>query len=164
MNLLTKKAFRFENGSAVEIPIPEEMKEQVEKYREMLIEEVVEIDEDLLQEFMEDKPILDEELINAFQKSVDHKKIYPVLCCSAAKNIGMTLLMGDIIKWLPNADERGFESITGEKVNCSVSAPFSAYVFSTIIEPHIGELSFVRICGGTVNHSSAVFNSSKNTG
>ena len=164
INLLTKKAFKFENGSAVEIPVPDDMKEQVEKYREMLIEEVVEIDEQLLAEFMDNKPISDEEIINAFQKSVDHKQVYPVVCASAAKNIGMTLLMDDIIKWLPEADERSFESITGEKVQCSVSTPFSAYVFSTVIEPHIGELSFVRICTGQVNHSSAVFNSSKNTG
>ena len=164
INLLTKKAFKFENGSAVEIPVPEDMKDQLEKYRDMLVEEVVEIDEELLAEFMDNKPISDEELINAFQKSVDHKQVYPVLCGSAAKNIGMSLLMDDIVKWLPNADEREFESITGEKIKCTVSAPFSAYVFSTVIEPHIGELSFVRICGGSVNHSSAVFNSSKNTG
>ena len=164
IDLLTQKAYKFENGSSSDIPVPDDMKDKVEKYREMLIEEVVEIDEELLQEFMENKPISDEELINAFQKSVDHKKVYPVLCASAAKNIGITLLMDDIIKWLPNADEREFETITGEKVKCSVSSPFSAYVFSTVIEPHIGELSFVRLCGGSINHSSAVFNSSKNTG
>ncbi len=163
INLLTKKAYKFENGAAIETPVPDDMKDAVEKYREMLIEEVVEIDEELLQEFMDNKPISDEEIINAFQKSVDHKQVYPVLCASAAKNIGITLLLDDIIKWLPGADERQFETLTGEKVQCSPSGAFSAYVFSTVIEPHIGELSFARICTGTVAHSSSVFNSSKNT-
>lgn len=161
IDILYKKAYKFENGKAIEIEIPQELNEIIEKYRDMLIEEVVEIDEHLLEKFMNNEEIADEEIYKAFQESVDHKKIYPVMCGSAQKNIGVTLLMNNIENWLPNADERVLQGIDGSTREGSLNQPFSGYVFSTMIEPHIGELSFVRIYSGVLNHSSQIYNSSK---
>lgn len=162
VDILNKKAYKFENGTAVEIPIPEDMKEKTEKYRDMLIEEVVEIDETLLAKFMNNEEITDEQVQEAFQKSVDHKQIYPVLCGSSVKNIGITLLMDAMEHWLPGADERVLKGIDGTERKASKDDALSAYVFLTAVEPHVGELSYVRVFSGTLNHSSSILNSSKN--
>lgn len=162
VDVLNKKAYRFENGKPVEIPMPEDMKDQMQTYREMLIEEVVEIDEALLEKFMNNEEISDEQIADAFQKSVDHKQIYPVLCGSAVKNIGISLLAEAAEHWLPGADEIKLTGLDGTERKASKDDPFSAYVFSTTIEPHVGELSYVRVLSGALNHSSSVFNSSKN--
>lgn len=161
IDILYKKAYKFENGKSIDIEIPKELNETIEKYRNMLIEEVVEIDEHLLEKFMSNEEISDEEIYKAFQESVDHKKVYPVMCGSVLKNIGVTLLMNNIENWLPNADERVMQGINGSNREASLNQPFSGYIFSTMIEPHIGELSFVRIFSGTLNHSSQIYNSSK---
>ncbi len=163
VDVLTKKAYKFENGEAIETPVPEDLKVTMEKYRDMLIEEVVEIDESLLEKFMNNQEISDSEVAEAFQKSVDHKQIYPVLCGSAVKNIGVSLLEEAMESWLPGADERTLKGLDGSERKPSASDPFSGYVFMTAVEPHVGELSYVRIFSGTLNHSSSVLNSSKNS-
>ncbi len=162
VDILNMKAYKYEGGKPVEIPIPAEMKEDVDKYRDMLIEEVVEIDEGLMEKFMNDQPISDDEVKFAFQKSVDHKQIYPVLCGSAIKNLGMQQLLEAAELWLPSADEKVLKGMDGSERKATAEEPFSGYVFSTMIEPHVGELSFVRVLSGKLNHASAVLNSSKN--
>ena len=162
VDVLTKKAYRFDNGEPVEIPVPDDLKGVMEKYRDMLIEEVVEIDEQLLEKFMNNQDISDEEVSQAFQQSVDHTKIYPVLCGSAVKNIGVSLLEEAMEHWLPGADERVLKGIDGTERKPSEKDPFSGYVFMTAVEPHVGELSYVRVLSGTLNHSSSALNSSKN--
>ncbi|MCX5749132.1 MAG: elongation factor G [Candidatus Saganbacteria bacterium] len=163
VDVLNKKAYKFENGKSSEIPIPEDMNGPVEKYRDMLIEEVVEIDEALLEKFMNNEEISDAQIAEAFQKSVDHKQIYPVLCGSAAKNIGINLLAEAAEHWLPGADEIKLQGLDGSERKPAKDEAFSGYIFSTMIEPHVGELSFVRVLSGALNHSSSVYNSSKNT-
>ncbi len=161
VDVLNKTAYRFENGKKVEIPIPEDMKDQLQKYRDILIEEVVEIDEELLAKFMNNEEITDEQVFKAFQKSVDHDQVYPVLCGSATKNIGISTLMEAAEYWLPGADEKILEGIDGIKKKAANEESFSGYVFATMIEPHVGEMSYVRVLSGVMNHSSAVYNSSK---
>lgn len=162
VDVLTKKAYKFENGEAVEIPVPADLLGTMEKYRDMLIEEVVEIDEKLLEKFMNNEEISDAEVAEAFQQSVDHKKIYPVLCGSAVKNIGVSLLEEAMEHWLPGSDERVLKGLDGTERKPSENDPFSAYVFMTAVEPHVGELSYIRVLSGTLKHSSSVFNSSRN--
>jgi elongation factor G len=161
VDVLTKKAYKFENGEAVEIPVPADLLGAMEKYRDMLIEEVVEIDEKLLEKFMNNEEISDAEVAEAFQQSVDHKKIYPVLCGSAVKNIGVSLLEEAMEHWLPGSDERVLKGLDGTERKPSENDPFSGYVFMTAVEPHVGELSYIRVLSGTLKHSSSVLNSSK---
>lgn len=162
VDVLTKKAYKFENGEAVEIPVPADLLGTMEKYRDMLIEEVVEIDEKLLEKFMNNEEISDAEVAEAFQQSVDHKKIYPVLCGSAVKNIGVSLLEEVMEHWLPGSDERVLKGLDGTERKPSENDLFSGYVFMTAVEPHVGELSYIRVLSGTLKHSSSVLNSSKN--
>ncbi len=163
IDVLKKKAYKFENNRMIEIPIPDNQKEDMEKCRNMLMEEVVEIDENLLAKFMNNEEITDEEVENAFQKSVDHNQIYPVLCGSATKNIGVSTLEYAMEHWLPSADEKVLRGIDGQERKSVENEPFSGYVFMTTVEPHVGELSFVRIFSGKLNHSSNVLNSSRNS-
>lgn len=162
LDILDKKAYKFENGQYIEIPIPQELTETMEKYRNMLVEEVVEIDEDLLNKFMNNEEITDQEVSYAFQKSVDHKQIYPVLCGSSTKNIGVSLLEYAMEHWLPSADERVLKGLDGSQRKSDESDSFSGIVFMTTVEPHVGELSFLRVISGKLNHSSSILNSSKN--
>lgn len=163
VDILNKKAYTYDNGKQSEVPIPADLTEMVEKYRDVLIEEVVEIDEALLAKFMNDEKITDEEVAAAFQKSVDHKQIYPVLCGSATRNIGIPLLMEAAENWLPSADEKKLVGLDGSERKPVKEDAFSGYIFSTVTEPHVGELSYLRVYSGTLNHSSTVLNSSKNS-
>ncbi|MFH1617477.1 MAG: elongation factor G [Candidatus Margulisiibacteriota bacterium] len=116
----------------------------MEQYREMLVEIAAEVDESLLEKYMEGKPISDEELSSALNKGVPEGKIIPVIAGSALKNQNTKELVEAIIKWLPSPR--------------TDRDSFSAYVFKTVVEPHVGELTYIKVCSGTLNASASVYN------
>jgi elongation factor G len=144
---------------------PAELKESVSKYKEMLIEGVAEIDDTILTEYLEDKEITEQELTETLIKAINADKIFPVLCASSAKNIGIEELLEAIVSWMPPANEKEItaKDLKGEQtsVKPDPKEPFSAYVFKTVNEPHIGSLTFIRVYSGTINPSSPAYNASK---
>ncbi|MDD4179428.1 MAG: elongation factor G [Candidatus Margulisbacteria bacterium] len=131
--------------------VPEEMKSDYETFREMLIEGTAEVDERILNDFMENKPIPEEEIIEAIHKGIEENHVTPILCTSATKEIGIKELIDEIDYFLPGAQHNKLAKNNG----------LAATVFKTTIEPHVGELSFIRLFSGEIKPSSSVMNISK---
>ncbi|MFH1905579.1 MAG: elongation factor G [bacterium] len=147
--------------------IPEALSDQANKYREKLVEALAETDDALIEKYLEGKELSQEELSNALSKSIQSGLFIPVMCGSALNNTGVKLLTDLIISSMLSPVVDG--TVSGKKPNtdeaverkANDSDPFSALVFKTVSEPHLGELSFFRIYSGTVSSSSDVYNSSR---
>jgi len=144
---------------------PAELKEAATKHKEMLIEGVAEIDDTILTEYLENQEITEQELSEHLVQAIDKDKVFPVFCASAAKNIGIEELLDAITAWMPPANEKEHtaKDLTGAEVriNPDPAEPFSAYVFKTVTEPHIGSLTYIRVYSGCIKPSSPVLNSTK---
>lgn len=127
--------------------VPDEIKADYEIYREMLIEATAEVDDTILNDFMENKPIPEEEIIHAIKIGIESGKVTPILCASSFKDIGIEELLTEIIDLFPPAKTQ--------------ANGLSAFVFKTMIEPHVGEMNFVRIYSGEIKPSSAIYNQNK---
>lgn len=170
IDLLRKKALFFENdlsGKFKEAEIPTELLKDVEKFREKLIEAVSESDDTLIEKYLENGTLSDEEVSNGLKIAILKGTILPVICGSATKNIGITQLLDFIVQYLPSPVDR--KEVEGKNLNGEVikrstdkDAPFSAFVFKTTTDA-VGRLSTFRIMSGTLQPDSIVYNPNKKT-
>ncbi|MCU0640560.1 MAG: elongation factor G [Candidatus Margulisbacteria bacterium] len=128
--------------------VPDELKGDYAAFREMLIEGTAEVDDTILNEYLDNKPITEEEIIHAIHQGIEENKITPILCASAAKELGIRELLDEIDYFLPDANHHHPAGQSGQR----------AFVFKTMIEPHIGELSYLRVYDGEIKPSSAILN------
>jgi len=158
-----------------EVPIPEDMVDEVQQYREELIEAATEQDDELLNKYLEGEEISLEELKTGLRKAVIATKVTPVFCGTAFKNKGVQLLLDAVVDYLPSpldkpplqdmtATAEGREETEEEKtyLRANDQDPFAALAFKIISDPFIGKLTFVRIYSGHLAKGSYVLNSSKN--
>jgi len=169
VDLVTNKAIVWheENfGSTFdEVPIPEDMLADVEKYRAELIEAVAEYDEDLLEKFFEDPDsISPDEIHAALRAATQDMSIIPMVCGSSFKNKGVQFLLDAVCRYLPSPEDK--EAIIGTNPNNeeqvsrkpSVSEPFSALAFKIATDPFVGRLAFFRAYSGRLDAGSYVLN------
>ena len=169
VDLVTNKAIVWheENfGSTFdEVPIPEDMVADVEKYRAELIEAVAEYDEDLLEKFFEDPDsISPNEIHAALRAATQDMSIIPMVCGSSFKNKGVQFLLDAVCRYLPSPEDK--EAIVGTNPNNdeqisrkpSVSEPFSALAFKIATDPFVGRLAFFRAYSGRLDAGSYVLN------
>ncbi|MBU1082874.1 elongation factor G [Patescibacteria group bacterium] len=170
INLFTERAFYFEGEQGKEVretDVPEEMKEQVKKFRHDLLEKIVETEEVLLEKFLSDQVLTEDELKKALRAAVIDNKIVPVLCGSALKNKGVQQLLDAIIDFLPSPLDippiQGTIAGTEEQVEREASddTPFTALAFKVATDPFVGKLVYFRVYAGTLKSGSYVYNSSK---
>lgn len=141
--------------------IPEELKLEFSNYYEMLIEATAEIDDTILNEYLEGKEIPPQELSQTLRQGINAGKIIPIITASATKGIGIEELMAACIQYLPPANEKEAKSIEGESRKAEPGQPFSAFVFKTVSEPHIGTLNYIRSYSGEIKPGATVFNVNK---
>ena len=147
--------------------IPEEYREQAEEYREKLIEAVAEFDEDLMDKFLDEEEITNEEIKQAIRKATLAVEFYPVVCGTAFKNKGVQLVLDAVIDYLPSPLDipamKGTNPDTDEEVerHSDDSEPFSALAFKVMTDPYVGKLTFFRVYSGVLQSGSYVQNSSK---
>ncbi|MDC1012040.1 elongation factor G [Flavobacteriaceae bacterium] len=169
VDLITNKAIVWheENfGSTFdEVPIPEDMVADVEKYRAELIEAVAEYDEVLLEKFFEDPDsISPDEIHAALRAATQDMSIIPMVCGSSFKNKGVQFLLDAVCRYLPSPEDK--EAIVGTNPNNeeqisrkpSVSEPFSALAFKIATDPFVGRLAFFRAYSGRLDAGSYVLN------
>ena len=152
---------RDENNCVVVDEIPEYMTREVEEARQKLIEAVAEFNNELLEKYIEGVEIAEEEVAAALIEGIQAGKIFPVLCGSAARNVGMHKLLNDIVEYLPAPTDRtviGMDPETEELVERSTEDAFSAQVFKTIVDPFVGRLSFIRVFSGNMQGDSSYYN------
>lgn len=170
IDLLTLKAFEFSGsfGEQInEVEISDDMKELVEKYRSELVERVVEFDDGLTEKYLNGEEIGLEELKKAARKGVVSNQLYPVLCGSALKNMGVQFVLDSVNDYLPSPldveDMEGMDPDNEEKkiiVKAEDDAPFAGLAFKIATDPYVGKLSFVRIYRGVLKSGTYVLNSS----
>lgn len=171
VDLIRMKAYLYArdgSGKFEESTVPADMSEQVAQWREKMLENIVEANDALMEKYLEGGDLSPQEIEDTFLSAVKSGALVPILCGSATFNMGIAHLMNLIVQGLPSPVDRGpFKGIRpGKKEEVlerapSPEAPFSAIVFKTVADPFAGKLSLFRICSGTLNSDSTVYNSNK---
>lgn len=148
--------------------IPENMVALAEEYREIMIEKIAELDEELTMKYLEGEEISIEELKATLRQGVIDVKINPVFCGSAYRNKGVPLLLDGVVEYMPAPiDVPSIKGIlldgeTEEERHSDDSEPFSALAFKIMADPFVGKLAFFRVYSGVLKSGSYVLNSTKN--
>ncbi|MCX8126456.1 MAG: GTP-binding protein, partial [Dehalococcoidia bacterium] len=165
VDVLRRKSIGSGQTSEPEIPGP--LNQQIELYREKLVEVAVESDDALLSRYLDGETIADEEILRGIKQAIVQGKLTPVPVGSALLGAGVTILLDTVCQYLPSPADSPFEATTpsGEKVKVEVSpaAPIVAFVFKTTADPYVGKLSYFRVYSGTVFSNSQVWNASRGT-
>ena len=169
VDLISKKAIIWndeDHGMTYDtIDIPEELLDDVNKYRAELVEAVAEYDEALMEKFFEDESsITEDEIIAALRAATIDMSIIPMMCGSAFKNKGVQAMLDAVMRYLPSPVDveaiEGTNPDTGEEESRkpNVDSPFSALAFKIATDPFVGRLAFFRAYSGTLDAGSYVLN------
>ena len=169
VDLLTRKALYFEGVDGydvVEREVPADMVDQVEEYREKLIEAAANYDDDLMMMVLEGEEPSIEQVKAAIRKGSLAVDLFPVLCGSAYKDKGVQPMLDAVIDYLPAPTDIPAIVGTDEEGNevdrhASDDEPFSALAFKVMTDPYVGKLTFFRVYSGTATSGSYVLNSTK---
>jgi elongation factor G len=169
VDLISMKAFTFTDTKGVgkASDIPADLLEEAKSLRASMVEDIAEADEDLMNKYLEEGELSDEELKTGLRKGVISGGIIPLICGSSLKGIGVTMLMDLVVTSFASPEDRG--SVTGHKPGTdeieerkpSEDEAFSAIVFKTIADPYAGRLTLFRVYSGKLNSDSAVYNSTR---
>ncbi len=170
VDLIEEKAYKFEgkNGeNIVEIPIPEDMKENVVKYRAEMIEKISEANDETMGKFLNGETLTVEEIKKAIREMVIASRVFPVMCGSALGNIGVQLGLDAVNYYLPAPTDlpeiKGLNPDTDEPMTRKANddEPFSALAFKVATDPFVGRLIFFRVYSGKISAGSYMLNSTK---
>jgi elongation factor G len=146
------------NGKYTEQDIPAEVKERAQGLRQQLLELIAETDEKLLNKYLEEGGLSDDEVAQGLRKGIRERKVYPLLCASSTENVGVSALLDFIVEYAPSPLDMGVLHgvVTGNPpkqldVKQDPAAPPSLFIFKTVSESHVGELSYFRVCTGVVS-------------
>lgn len=169
VDLIKQKSYRFEGDKGekiIEGDIPENMKAQVLEYRNILMENVAEANDEFMAKYLDGKPLTEEELYIGIRVLTIKNILYPVFAGSALQNIGVQLLLDGVARYLPSPLDlppvKGSHPKTDAELlrHASDNEPFTALVFKIATDPFVGKLAFFRVYSGTLQAGSYAYNSS----
>jgi len=166
IDIIKMKLYKWpkEGGKPTTHKIPKEEIERANNYHNDLIEAAAENDEVLFNTYIKQGHLSEEQMIKGLKKGILNRDIFPVLCLSATKNMGVRRLMEFIGNMLPFTSEVPPTICTNDKqVICDPQAPTSLFIFKTSIEPHVGEMNYFKIVSGTLNEGDEFLNTNTNT-
>ena len=170
IDLIKRKAYTYSkdgSGKFETSEIPADMEENVNEWREKMIENIVEVNDDLMEKYLEGEELSDQEIEETLTRGIELGMVVPIVCGSALFNMGVSQLMNLIVQGIPSplqrpakkgAEPEGEEVIEREP---TPDAPFSALVFKTVADPFAGKLTLLRVLSGTVQSDSTVYNVNK---
>jgi elongation factor G len=170
IDLLKMKLITYEPGGSGKntvSDIPADLKGRADDLRSKIVEGAAECDDALIEVFFDKGALTDEQLRQGIRKGILERNILPMLCGSGDKNVGADLLLDFIKEFGPApTDVKTFKAMaadSGQEVERKVSSsePFCAFIFKTIAEAHVGELSLVRVLSGNLTMGTEVYNSSR---
>ncbi len=170
IDVIKMKAVKYQDGNISETDIPDVLRADAEDYRKKLVEKVAESDDALLEKYLEGTDPSDEEINNVIKECSIGGAFIPVVCGSAAKNIGVQQLLDSVLLCLPSPVERanktpikGKNPKTGEETdrNPNRNEHLSARVFKTIADPFAGKLTLFRVYSGVLKADSTVYNATR---
>lgn len=160
VNLITKKAYKYENGKAVEVPTHAD--EFVDEMNSVLCEAVASTDDELMEKFFEGEEFTPEETIKGLKSGVADGSLYPVFGCSGYNLDAVDILLDGICSIAPAASvlTETAEDENGDlvEVKCDSEAPLAAICFKTIADPFVGKMSFFKVVSGVLKSDSQVVN------
>ena len=169
VDLISSKAHLFSDnkGAGKATDIPADMADEAKNMRNAMVEDIAETDDDLMNKYLEAGELTAEEIKQGLRKGVTSGNLIPVVCGSAIKGIGISLLLDLIVDSMASPVNRG--AIKGKKPGgdaaeerkTSEDEPFSAIVFKTIADPYAGRLTLFRVYSGKLNPDSSIYNSTK---
>lgn len=147
--------------------IPDDLKDIAEERRQILLEMCADVDDAIMEKYLEGESISQEEIRRALRRGTVTGQFVPVLCGSSYRNKGVQPLLDAVVEYLPSPLDvgamKGIEPNTGEEIvrNVSDDEPFSALAFKIMSDPFVGKLAFFRVYSGQLSAGSYVYNVTK---
>ncbi len=173
IDLISMKAYFYDDETLgakyVEGEIPADYLDQAKEYREKMIEAISDVDEKVMDKFLNGQDVTADEIRAALRKGTIEMKLTPVICGTAFKNKGVQHLLDSIVDYLPSPyDIPPVIGISPDDNSEQVrkpgpKEPFSAFAFKIMTDPFVGQLTFLRVYSGTLNAGSYIYNSTKGT-
>ncbi len=164
VSVISGKAFEFTQGGRNPIDVPSQMSGELEALKEVLTESAAESSEDLLDKYLSEGMLTNEEIVSGVKNGLKQGETIPIMGGSALQNMGVINLLHEIVDLLPSPFDRRPVMATNindgkvTEVVCNVDAPFSAQVFKTVADPFVGKLNMIRVYTGTLKSGMTVFN------
>ena len=172
LNLFARKAYIYvpgtKTGEYEEQDVPAELRPLFDRYYEELIETIAATDDTILEHYLEGQEIPRDEALRGMREAMKRMEIFPLYCLSAELTYGVRALLGQLVQVMPSAREmeelHALQGAVGDEtveIHAEDDAPFTALVFKTLAEPHVGDVSFFRILSGSVANGQDVFNATR---
>jgi elongation factor G len=161
IDLIDMKAYEFggsDRGNAREIPIPDELADQAQEYREKLMDEVAENSDALMERYLEGEELTHQEIVDALKEGTNHGNMFPVACGVATRNFGTARLLDAFVEDLPSPVKHGGLRLDGLELEPDADADPFAYVFKTRADPFAGRINLFRVYQGAISHDTQVVN------
>jgi elongation factor G len=165
IDIIEMKAYVYTpdgDGKATEAPIPENMQSSAENWHAALVEMIAEGNDALMEEFFEQGTLPVEHLIDGLRQAVRDRRLFPVLCCSALRNIGSDRVLDFCVDHFPAPVDRGTVkgALNGAEVERKIAddQPASAFVYKTIADPFAGRLTYFKVMSGVVKNDGHLIN------
>ena len=151
-----------------QIDIPDDLKDDAETYHTEMVEKICDLDDDLMEQYLEGNEPSVEDLKKALRKATCECRAFPVVCGSAHKNIGIQKLLDAVVDFMPaptDIEDAHGTDLDGNPVDIKATddGPFAALAFKIVTDPFVGKLAFFRVYRGTANAGSYVLNSTKDS-
>ncbi|HEX2535959.1 MAG TPA: elongation factor G [Chitinophagaceae bacterium] len=158
---MTLYKFRDTGGKPEKLPVPPEERERAERLHQELVEAVAANDERLMEAYFEKGELTEDELKQGLKSAMIRHEIFPLFCLSAERNMGSGRLMGFIDNVCPSANEMPpQQTLSGEALACDAAGPASIFIYKTLTEPHVGDLSFFKVFSGIIKTGMELVNES----
>lgn len=156
---MTMYKFKDTGGKPEKLPIPEEERARAEQLHQELVEAVASNDEILMEHYFDKGELEEDELKEGMKKAMINHDLFPLFCLSALRNMGSGRLMGFIDNVCPSANEMPPQrTLQGTELPCNADGPACIFVYKTISEPHVGDLSFFKVYSGTIRSGMELVN------
>ncbi|MBN8854498.1 MAG: elongation factor G [Sphingobacteriales bacterium 50-39] len=158
---MTQYKFPPEGGKPEKLPIPEEERERADRLHKELIEAIAGNDETLMEKYFEKGELDEDEMRDGLKKAMVNHDLFPLFCLSAKKNMGSGRIMGFIDNVGPCPSEMPPQkTLSGDLLPCDPEGPPCIFIYKTISEAHIGDMSFFKVYSGTVKSGMELINES----
>src|SRR5205085_540564 len=161
IDLVDMKAYRYEGAgrdNCREIPIPDELVDQAQEYRERLMDEVAENSDALMERYLEGEEISHDEIVTALKDGTNHGALFPVTCGVATRNLGTNRLLDAIVEDLPSPVKHGAFQVGEVTLEPVEDRELFAYVVKTRADPFAGRINLFRVYQGVMKQDSQVLN------
>jgi len=166
IDLVDMKGYRYDSadrGSCSEIPIPDELSDQAQEYREKLMDEVAENSDALMERYLEGEEISHDEIVTTLKEGTNHGALFPVTCGVATQNLATNRLLDAIVEDLPSPVKHGGLDVGEVTLEPDEDAELFAYVFKTRADPFAGRINLFRVYQGVLKQDSQLLNTRTHT-